>query len=511
MSTTEAASVSFLPRIGRLSPDATAALVLAIVALAVRLPSWLGPLYGEWDAARLVVDGELWWKGGIRSAGISEYRYYISPGYVILAMGLSRVADLIGVHVGYLLNALNAVASVLFPVASYYLARRLTDRNAAFFGCLVLPFMPVVFWSGGYGFPSFLAVFALVCATLLYDRNLTEERWLGPRADTVLIIALLVGAALLKADMYLAAAAFPALYLYRRKWDMREILGLGAMLAIAPVVCAVTAKLLMSGGPLATEFFVEYQDQYKLHWSRAYSREYVEGWMMAFGFFSVPLAAIGWFRLVFERRGWLACALVVWAAAPFLWWYFRTGDSMRHHLPEAVPIAICIGLAVTLVKSRTWICWIAIVVVVAANYFRYPASGDGYSPSGRLFASLEIHRDLLQRFQQFGEEYAAVAHPRKVLLGTIGNPYADVAVLHRASRVVSATRGNPFGYDQIEYQFLEKDGSPAVSISARVDPDDAPAAAARYDSQGYAVFSFEHDLVKGRRDPRDLKSLQRFR
>ena len=351
---------------------------------------------------------------------------------------------------------------------------------------------------------------AVVGAALLYDRLLTGTLWLGALTDRVVIVALLVVAALLKADMYLAAAAFPALYLYRRTWETREVLVLGAMLAIPPLVSVVVAKSLLAGSTEVTTYFLEYQEQYKMQWWRAYNRGYVEGWLMTFGVFSVPLAAIGWFRLLFERRWWLAVALVLWAAPPFLFWFFRIGDSMRHHLPEAVPVAIGVGLAVTLLRAR-WLAGLAIVVLVGANYFRYPASADYFKPSGRVIESFAIHRDFVTRLQSLGEQYAAVDEPRKVLLGAVGNPYADAALLRGASAVTSAARGRPFGHDQNEHHFVRADGSPAVSISVRVNPELAPAAAARYAAEGYAVYSFEYDLAKGK--PRDLGAgvLERFR
>src|SRR5690349_19945452 len=104
--------MSALPSFGRPDEDRTALAVLALAGLAVRVATWFGPLYGEWDLARILVDAELWWRGGIRGAATSEYRYYVSPGYVAFALQVGRVAEATCIHAGYILNAVNAIASV---------------------------------------------------------------------------------------------------------------------------------------------------------------------------------------------------------------------------------------------------------------------------------------------------------------------------------------------------------------------------------------------------------------
>ncbi|MEM7541268.1 MAG: hypothetical protein AAF384_06720 [Pseudomonadota bacterium] len=471
--------------------------VIVLAGLILRLLTPFADVYGEPDVARLVVDAELLRKGGVTTQLISEYRYYVSPGYIFLALGAGIAADALGIHVGYLLNGINALTFVVFGVAAYFLIARLTDRTAAFFAATSLLFMPVVFWGGAYGFPSLISVLALTIATLLYDMRLTDQHWLGRHGDLVIIVALLIGAALLKADMYLAAIGLIALQLHRRGWHSRELAFLIAILGIAPIVTIMVGKTMLAGDAQFTQFATGYQKKYGLELWRAYSWWYIEGWMMAFGLFATPIAVIGAIRMLLTGHWRLIAALLMWAGAPFLFWYFRIGDSMRHHLPEALPIAIGIGVAIGTLQRRPPLAIAALFVLLSVNYCWYPVTENGYRPSGRLVGSLQDRHAYVERLHYFGKTYAANPSSKKVILGTVGNPYADAEVLENAAKVTSARRDHELGYDQIVHDIIDHHGRAIIHTSVRVDPDKAPAAANVYQNAGYSVFSFEYDLIEG--------------
>ena len=100
-------------------------------------------------------------------------------------------------------------------------------------------------------------------------------------------------------------------------------------------------------------------------------------------------------------------------------------------------------------------------------------------------------------YHQLAREYEAVRVPRKVILGSFTNPYMDAEILARAASVSAVRRLELLGHDAIEIEYIA-DGQPCISASVRVPPKDSPEAARVYRDAGFAVYSIEFDLHRGR-------------
>ena len=476
--------------------------VLIVVALSTQIPANFGSLYGEQDAARLAVDALVWAHTGARNEALSEYRYYTSPGYVTLIFGVLPVARVAEIHLARILGLVNLLLAVTIVIPVYRLATRLTDPSTALFSGLAMLFMPMVWYAGTYGFPHLPAVFCLICAYLVYDRHLTGPPLIGQGADFVVIVILLTTSVLLKADAYLGAAGLPALLLVRRVCSIHRIAIVAFLLAVPVCVSAAATQLLLQASPTVVDYMQGYERQYPFalwHWR---SWPIVEGWLMAFGFYTIPVFAFGLVVTLATRRWPLAAMLLLWVVVPMAFWFFRPGDSARHHLPEAFPVAMGVGIALsTLAARKRWVPYIALAMLICANYLKYPAWDQDFPirPSGRVLESAGLIRERVTRFHRLAEAYEATAPSRKVLLGTVSNPYVDGEVLWRAEQVVSVVRGPLLGYDAIQI-FSRRNGQERFSASVRVNTKDAPIAARLFRQRGYTPYSIEYDLATGKRN-----------
>src|SRR5215470_14342936 len=126
---------------------------LMLFAAIIHVPFFLGALFGEQDTARLVIDAVIWLKTGVRSETLSEYRFYISPGYIWLAKEIVRLSEYAAIHPAIILNALNLLGAVVIIIPVFLLFSKLTNKQTAFAAVIVLSMMPVFWQAGFYGFP----------------------------------------------------------------------------------------------------------------------------------------------------------------------------------------------------------------------------------------------------------------------------------------------------------------------------------------------------------------------
>ncbi len=476
---------------------------LLATALITRLAPHLHGLHGEQDAARLMVDALAWLEAGVRNEALSEYRYYTSPGYIALAALIIPLARLLGAHPALLLGWINLALGVAMVIPVFRLAARLAGPGTAALATLILLFMPMMWHASTYGFPHLPAVFCLLCALLIYDRHLTGPPWLGPRADLVAVLALLTACVLFKADSYLGVAGLFGLLLVRRQITPRQM-AVAAGLVLAPVALAAgVAQALLQESPTLAGYMQGYERQYPTALWHLRSWWHIEGWLMAFGFFTVPLAAVGGLVTLIRRRWRLAVMMAVWVAVPMAFWFLRPGDSARHHLPEAFPVALAAALALMAPGWRPWLPAAGLLALLGANHARYPPTGDNFRPSGRVLATVERMRERVARYHQAAAAYAGAPEPRRVYLGGITNPYVDSELLLQADEVLDVVRTPMLGYDAIQIR-LRREGTEVFSASVRVNAEDAAEAARRFQEAGYVPYSMETDMASEERTE-DLK------
>ncbi len=466
-------------------------LLLVGFAATIHAPFHFGNLYGEQDAARLVNDGLIWSTTDVRSESLSEYRFYISPGYIWLAKEAVQVARSTAGHPAYYLNTLNLLVAILIVVPVFLLFARLVGYEGAVLGTLFLSLVPTFWQSGLYGFPHLPSLLFMVFALLAYDRVLTGEAARVP--GSVLVVILLTISILLKADIYLSGVAFIGLLLHRRRLSGGFILATGGLLLVPILVSLAVSHGLLSQSPNALDYLARWNHQYDAAAGRFFSRSGLTGVVRSMGLLSIPLFLTSLVWLWATKRQSLALLLAMWLIVPLAFWVFRVGDSARHHLQASVPIGLGIGVLLGSPRwKRTWARAFLLGLVVA-NYFAFAPDSSTLRTSGNLARSSQMLRARVAEYHHGARRYAEVEATRKVILGTITIPYVDNEILYGAETVQSVTATDALGYDAIAIEYTVG-GKPHVSTSVHVAVGESRAAAAVYRRAGYRVFSIEYDL-----------------
>jgi hypothetical protein len=469
----------------------TIGILLGFAAI-IHIPFHFGSLYGEQDTARLVNDALIWMKTGLRTEGLSEYRFYICPGYIWLSKQAVHISQATSVHPAFYLNTLNLLVIILIVAPIFLLFKRLVGHESAFLGTILLSVIPTFWQSGLYGFPHLLSLFFMIFALLFYDRHLTDQTI--KVTDLLLIELMLIISILLKADIYLSAVAFLGLIIYRGRFSRRYLLITAALLILPVIISAVISKSLLASSPNTVEYMAQWTTQYNISLRKLFSISAIGGVVMSMGFLSGPVFVASLLFLIYKKQYSLVLLLTLWTAVPLAFWVSRTGDSSRHHLQASLPVALGIG---ALLGSMAWKAswrYAALIALILANYFCFRPTSSTIATSGNLAGSSHLIRERISYYHRVAERYADVDANKKVILGTFTNPYIDNEVLYRAQTVESVRRYKPFGYDAIEIHYTSN-GKQYVSSSVRLRPEEVVAATSLYQNAGYKVYSMEYDAL----------------
>ena len=467
-------------------------LLLVLVAVLAYGPHHFGELYGEQDTARLVVDALAWLKANVRDFSLSEYRYYTSPGYIWLIKELYPLSVHSQLPLAFWLNTINWVCAMGFPVPTYLLFRGLLGRLPAALGAVLLCVTPAFWLAGLYGFPSLPALLLIVMALLLFDRHLTGSLR-GPVWVPGLMVALcLLGATLLKADVWLSCVALLGIAIVRRQTNRIRLAEIAVLAALPVLFALLLSKGLLADSPAPAEYLASWNIQYQPRFDIDLLGQ-VKAVPKSTGVASFVLFGVCLAQLLRRREFRLLFFFTSWAILPIAFWVLRPGDSPRHHLPATVPVALAAGWFAAGFQARRWVPALLLGVVVAGNYLAFPANPSTLRPTGRLFENAEMIRQRVSRYHQAAREYAGSRTPRKVILGSFTNPYFDAEVLTSAASVISVKRKRQFGYDVIEIVHAEGEKK-FTSASARISPKEFQVAAAIFSEDGYQVFSFEYEV-----------------
>jgi hypothetical protein len=466
---------------------------LAAIALLLHVPVSMGAIFGEADSARFVSDALLWAKGGIRTETMSDYRYFISPGYTMLVRALLPVSATSGVHIATVLGAVNLVASILVVGPAYRLFARFTTPAGAWIASVWLLWMPTFWQSGLYGFPTLLAEFALLVALLRFDRLLAGDARHSEIAELTGIGVLLTVMVLLKADLYLSTVAFAGLLLLRGRVERRWIIRVAVALAVPLLASVLVSTILVWPERNVFSYLMQWNSQYGLSLAAAERHNQRGGFARTLGFASLPLFAVGLAWLAWRRRWPELLMLLVWGALPLVFWYFRAGDSARHHFQSSVPVALGIGMLFAAApRLGRWRVPAALLFVLL-DYIVYPASGDTKWPSGNLYGSAALIKGSVGQLQRLGNQVASDSASRVALVGLgLVQPFAETAVLLRADRVLSAMSSRKSDTDERVLHVQEARGEREF-LSARVSQSQFGSVLARYRAAGYTVLLAETD------------------
>ena len=498
--------------VNRSSAGRTAVILCGLVlfALAVHLPARIGALYGEPDAARLVNSALLWNRAGVRMTALSQYLYYTSPAYIWLVTLLLPGAPGALAPAASVLNAINLIVAVAIPIPLYFLFRRIAGATTALIATLLLTVVPA-FWHGGlYGFPTLPAALFLVLAAWLYDRWLVGDG--GPRAGIPTLVACflcLTAAILLKADIYLSAIALWGLLLYRRRWSWREVAVLIFLEAAPIAVLYGVASALLQASPNAVVYAGTWNRTFPSKGALVFTRAHAYQLLKSFGLLTLPLFALSLVLLVRARRYALAVLLGLWAALPVAFWSIRPGDSARHHFQSTIPVAL--GVGILLARLRAPWRYVALALLVAANYWAFSPNASTVRTSGNLISSGRLTGRAVAIDQRLARAFVERDEPRAAFLGTETDPYVENQVLSLADSVIAVRPLTGLAVSAKQIVYL-RHGRTHVAVIVELPHPLPPgrettAVAAAWRDAGYAVYSIElyGDMGERRRSHRDLR------
>ncbi|HEV8195745.1 MAG TPA: hypothetical protein VGP87_03810 [Gemmatimonadales bacterium] len=472
-----------------------------LCALALHLAAPMFSYYGEPDSVALVSDALLWVRGGIRTNLISEYRYYTSPGYIWLITRLLPDAAGDIRSVGTALNRINLAASIAILIPVFLLGRRLAGEKAGLIAAALFSFVPAVFQGGLYGFPTLLAEFFLLWAIWGYDRWLTSPRAWGRDVWLLgLVCAGLTVTALLKADVYLGAVALWGLLIFRRRFTQANV-ALLLVLGIIPVLVLYgIANSLLVQSASSVQYAAEWDTKFPLEFRAPLNATHCLQILKSMGVLTVPVFLIGMAWLAMRRRWGLVSLLVLWAAAPIAFWFFRAGDSARHHFAASVPVVFGVAILVAGLPWRDVTRAAAIGALIAVNYFAFAPTPNTLTTSGRLIGSGRQLATSVGTYDRVGHEYADLALPRQVYVGSWHRIwYVRNEVLGRGDSITAYRATTRHGLPAIDVEYL-RERLPLESImvaSNGKSPEILRAAANEYIRQGFRVFTSEFDSTLG--------------
>lgn len=440
-----ASTVSPAPSTARPRPwlDRWAPWLLLLLAGATRLPL-AGRSLGEPDCARYLI-GMLQW---LRRGPDAHFTYgkVLSPGYYAAATSMIRVFHL---SPQSLLVGVSVAAAVITAPLLYILGSKLCPPPAAAAGAVLFLLAPGVWWLGLEAHPAAAALLLLLAALAAWLQWIARPRGLWAAAA----LACLLAALLLKADLILMAAVFPACAVRaptprRRPVALVGALGVGLALAgffaLRPALIGLTAAVAGQQTRSALAQFLVLP-----HGVEALKQVLP---LLGFGLGTLALVAaglgIGFFRPGAPARRWRArwgWLLAAWILPGGIAWLLIRGDNARHLAPLLL-LPLWAALDALLLRRRDGT---AVVAVLAATVLLNllivpPSSNNTIYPSGNVVSSV---RDLAQRQRELETWLSSRPAAAACYLGNPTLPYIEYALLehHPAAALAPGANGGQLG------------------------------------------------------------------
>jgi hypothetical protein len=336
------------------------------------------PVFGEDDAANLVMDAIGWHlTGGIR-LDTADYRMRTSPLYI---HGLKGAMDW-GLPVHALPRAMTLASiacSAVALVALYALFRELAGRRAAVLACALLSVTPAMWLGATYGMAHVPGLAFWLVGLLSFSRALDRvgaPRWFWGHVALSWLCAFI--ALSLKADVIMTGLAFPGLAIAKRRLTWGSAIG-----SCAIVLAGLAAQMLyVRSVSIAPEHFLtEGNDSvvgYAARWHRRFPFEPLaltdpkntQAVTHSTGPFLFAVSLLAFVRhLVGRRTVGLALWCAAWGGPLILFWGLIPGNSARHSL-AALP-ALMLLVAVLLEQTTETAARAALLAfaIVGLNYF----------------------------------------------------------------------------------------------------------------------------------------------
>lgn len=393
--------------------------------------------FGEQDAARLFNDAIIWSKTGVLDPALTQYRARISPLYIY---ALKRSVDL-GADYGtivYAMNAASAVAGALTFAAAFSFFRHFLPFGGMILGAAVLAFAPSAFLASIYGMPHTIGFFFFMCALAAFaaahlgpKRNRARMRWIG--------VPCLCLAAAIKADLLLCSGAFLGVLYCARRTGFTDLARAGLWIAAAALTPLVLHAVWVPEAGSATQA-LSYASQWNSKYATGLENLFSPQNIVITALFAGPVflglfplaLAVAW-RSPEGRK--IAVLALLWAMPVLLFWGLREGNSARHLMPAAVPLALVLAWAGTrLPVSNLGRAGVALAAL-AANYVWIPPLGNTVAPSTQILNSTAALQSQVDFMMIQGRKIETSDARDHVLVGSGILPYMVFNALRNAEAV----------------------------------------------------------------------------
>lgn len=307
-------------------------LFLLAVVLATRVPL-IGNFEGEADSARYVT-GLRFWVIGDRANPLI-YAGSMSAGYYWLGAQLARITHSSIQNYSLLLSIVSLCATLLLTTLVYELSRYVVGDDSGLLCSLAFLISPAIWWIGIEAHPQALSAALTLAALYAYLRGMVMMRstlW------SVISVALLTAALLVKIDAVVLFPAFLGMLLYTADWNrqiLRRLLLTLSMLAMASVAfLGVRAVIIGTGLHQVQTQTEESLRRSTVTLSVTYLIKQAVPIVLALGPVLFLFATVGVLlvtrKFSGEQRWRRLIWLITWCLPGWLFWLFIRGNSPRH-------------------------------------------------------------------------------------------------------------------------------------------------------------------------------------
>jgi hypothetical protein len=389
--------------------------------------------FGEPDTARMAALAVEWHETG--QIHTYEYPLRTSPLYIhAIKLLLDAGAPLRSVP--SILNWLSLIGGSLVLLPLYLLWRLLTGPSVAAAGALLFSATPA-FWLANIPGMAHLPAFVFFVTSLLLfawaiQRSDKTGIWLTAAAAALAVLAIT-----LKADLILCFGSYLGLVFCLRARTTRNL----AAAVIIPVVAVVSviayshiimANLPAFGGSAST-------------WSKTFPFTFeavrnVDNALVlprSVGLFLFLAGAASVIYCLVRRRrfGRILIFVLLWTLPLLLFWGLKMGNSARHMMAGSCALMFLTGIAGHEVIKNRPARWLALLAVLALNYFVGPGGPEGtVSPPPQLHRLGPIVNGYAAKRHVHARAFASLDGPeRKLYAGSTTVPYVEWEVFNRVS------------------------------------------------------------------------------
>lgn len=392
---------------------------------------------GEQDTVRFMNNAIIWHNSGNIEYGSSQAS--TSPGYLALIKYFIDSGISYG-KVIHIINSMNAVFGAALIFLSFFFFRLFFSFITAFACLVMLSFVPSIFISSIYGFPTLLAYTAFCVSILLFVQSSIILSRLSLPLLFAAAIALSIGT-ILKADIILLAGCYFGVLLAFDRLSYRRLTAALCIIVAAALAPIIFKFLIFPNATPATTNFVpsaqKWSEHFPLSSSYFFSSSNIALMLKSVG----PIfAALGIFGVISSalksdtrRITWM---VILFALPVIIFWGPRPGNSARHMLGIAIPTIMMVGVLFQSLKywhfSRSTIL-ASTAIVIIINYFSTSVSSSTVAPSSRLLESSRMLREKVVEHMTRGDSIAKTAEGKIYLI-------EDYSVLYSVYNILKHSR-----------------------------------------------------------------------